>query len=181
MIQEIPMNNYLDVNIQTKRLTLIPVSEKYIDDITTHFTAEITKYMWPKTPKPKTEITNHIISKRNEMQDCKELMMVILSRENNSFLGVCSIHKANTDTPELGIWLKKSAHGNKYGVESIEALKKWAELHLVYIYLKYPVDKKNIPSRNIAESLSGKIEDEYLKKSESGVILDEVEYRFYKQ
>ena len=173
-------SNYLDVIIETKRLTLMPVSEKYIDDMTTNFTAEITKYMWPSAPKPKDEITQHIILKRDEMAGCKELMMMILSKKSKDFLGICSIHNANTETPELGIWLKKPAHGNKYGIESIAALKEWAETHLNYTYLKYPVDKKNIASRNIAESLGGKIEDEYLKKSENGTILDEIEYRFYK-
>jgi [ribosomal protein S5]-alanine N-acetyltransferase len=45
--------------------------------------------------------------------------------------------------------------------------------------LKYPVDRRNIPSCKLAENLSGKIEDEYLKDSEGGFVLDEVEYRFY--
>lgn len=174
------LNNYLDVIIETRRLTLIPVSDKYVEDMTTHFTAEITQYMWPSAPKPKDEIAQHIILKRDEMVGCKELMMLILSKNDKDFLGICSIHKANTETPELGIWLKKSAHGNKYGIESIAALKEWAETHLNYVYLKYPVDKKNISSRKIAESLGGKMEDEYLKQSESGSTLDEVEYRFYK-
>ena len=43
----------------------------------------------------------------------------------------------------------------------------------------YPVDKKNISSRKIPESLGGIIETEYKTTNMAGKILDEVEYRIY--
>ncbi|MEH2435865.1 MAG: GNAT family N-acetyltransferase [Nostoc sp.] len=83
-------------------------------------------------------------------------------------------------TPELGIWLKKSAHGHGFGREAIHVLKDWVDKNLEYNYLSYPVDKRNIPSRKIAESLRGKIFREFQQINKSGYLLDEVEYRIYK-
>ncbi len=39
-----------------------------------------------------------------------------------------------------------------------------------------PLSKSNLPSRKLAEKLGGYIGDEYIKISESGNELDEVEY-----
>jgi RimJ/RimL family protein N-acetyltransferase len=105
---------------------------------------------------------------------------LIIKKDSCEFLGYISIHQVNSKTPELGIWLKKDAHGFHYGYEALNLLKNWAEHRLHYEYLKYPVVKINIASRKLAEKLGGCIEDEYIKMSESGNELDEVEYRFYK-
>jgi len=77
--------------------------------------------------------------------------------------------------------IKKSAHGNKYGREAVRGLKEWIDDHMKYRYISYPVDRKNIPSRKIPESLGGIVEAEYEKESQSGNILDVVEYRIYPQ
>ncbi len=58
-------------------------------------------------------------------------------------------------------------------------LKKWIDENIEYEYIKYPIDKKNFPSRRIVEALGGGIRDEYKKKNLSGNILDEVEYWIY--
>ena len=115
------------------------------------------------------------------MQNAEKISLLIVDKDSEEFLGYISIHQVNTKTPELGIWLKKSAHGYNYGYEALHLLKIWAETNLHYDYLKYPVDKQNIPSRKLAEKLGGRIEDKYIKTSESGNLLDEVEYRFYKK
>ena len=173
------MNKFSDIKIESKRLSLIPVNLKYVDEIVTHFQPEITNYMWPRTPKTQEEVEKHIKSQIEKMKNKSELMMVILLKKNQEFLGIVSLHQVNTQYPELGVWLKQLAHGNQYGREAVQALIKWAEENLIYKYLKYPVDKRNKPSCKLAESLGGKVEDEYVKKSESGFILDEVEYRFH--
>ncbi len=64
--------------------------------------------------------------------------------------------------PELGIWLKQAAHGHKYGLEAITAIKNWAIENLDYEYLLYPVDRVNIASTKILERLGGKIFREYI-------------------
>lgn len=80
----------------------------------------------------------------------------------------------------MGIWLKEEAHGQGYGFEALSLLKKWANENLSFDYLQYPVEKNNSASRALAEKLGGEVKTEYIKQSESGQILNEVEYRFYK-
>ncbi len=43
--------------------------------------------------------------------------MVILDRETGRFLGCAGLHELEAARPELGVWLKKSAHGNGFGRE----------------------------------------------------------------
>lgn len=167
--------------ITTERLLLVPLSLEYAEDLFAEFTDEITEYMYPKTPINIQETIDYITQAIPKMQKGTDMTRVILNKDTKEFLGAGGLHQLDTDTPEPGIWIKKSAHGNGYGKEAIAALKDWAEKNLKYSYLKYPVDKRNIGSRKIAESLGGIIEDEYQKANMAGKMLDEVEYRIYKK
>jgi RimJ/RimL family protein N-acetyltransferase/predicted nucleotidyltransferase len=162
------------------RLKLVPISMEYAHDIYKHFTAEIARFMWPSAPKSLDEIKQHIEIRRTRMINGEDISLMILSNESGEFLGYMTLDEIQFKTPELGIWLKKSAHGHGLGYEAINLLKSWAESSLEYDYFKYPVHKNNIPSRRLAEKIGGKIEDEYIKISESGNPLDEYEYRIYK-
>lgn len=165
--------------IESERLKLISTSEEYANDIFREFTDEITQFMYPRTPETIDDTLDFIKLSKQKMRKGEELQVVILNKITGEFLGHSGITKINTDIPELGIWIKKAAHGNKYGREAATLLKDWAEKNLSYKYLMYPVDKRNIPSRKIAEFLGGVVEAEYKKKNMSGDILDEIEYRIY--
>ncbi len=174
---------YMDLSktiITTDRLKLIPLSMEYADIIFKEFTEEITTYMFPRSPKKIAETIEYINSMKPKIKSGEELPVAILNKETGEFLGGGGVHNLKTDTPDFGIWIKKSAHGNKYGREAVTALKEWIDKNIPYTFLKYPVDKRNIPSRKIAESLSGIIKKEYKTTNLSGNILDEVEYWIYK-
>jgi [ribosomal protein S5]-alanine N-acetyltransferase len=96
-------------------------------------------------------------------------------------LGCTGIHEIHSKNPELGIWLKKSVQGQGYGLETMTALKRWADENLDYEYLIYGVDQANIPSRRIPEKLGGRIVNKYNKTNLSGRVLHLVEYRIYKK
>ncbi len=81
----------------------------------------------------------------------------------------------------LGIWLKSGAHGNRYGREAINFLVQWTVENVDFDYLRYPVDRANIPSRKIAESLGGTVYEENRVETMSGGILDEVVYKITKE
>lgn len=55
--------------------------------------------MWPSAPKSHNEIVSHIKSKQQAMKNGSELMMVVLSKDTLEFLGITSIHRANTTKP----------------------------------------------------------------------------------
>lgn len=165
--------------IITERLMLVALSEKYVEAIFKEFTPEITTYMFPASPKEISETKAYIDSMQSKMQSGEELAVVILNKETSEFLGGGGAHHLHTKTPELGIWIKKSEHGQKYGQEAVTGIKKWIDDNISYTYIMYPVDKNNIPSRKIAESLGGILSANYPKQTMSGNTLDIVEYRIY--
>ncbi|UBF27832.1 GNAT family N-acetyltransferase [Kovacikia minuta CCNUW1] len=166
--------------LESLRLILVPISLKYADIIFQEFTPEITRFMHPKPPEAIGETMRFIRDAIQRMKAGTELTLVILKKENWEFLGVCGIHQIHTETPELGIWTKKTAHGCGYGREAIHCLKTWADENLEYDYLSYPVDKHNIPSRKIPESLGGKVAREYEQMNLSNQVLRVAEYRIFR-
>ncbi|WP_203456262.1 GNAT family N-acetyltransferase [Legionella sp. MW5194] len=161
-------------------MKLVPISEDHASDIAEHFTAEITRYMWPSAPKTRQEIVDHVQLKQLAMRKSKEIALILIRKDRSEFLGYASLHEIQSRSPELGIWLKKSAQGHYYGYEALSALIEWTAANLHYDYLKYPVDKSNYPSRKLIEKLGGTPQDEYVKCSESGRVLHELEYRIYR-
>ncbi len=175
-----PNHVFLNVEISTDRLLLKPISMLYKSDIFVEFTDEVTTYMYPRPAQDIFETESFINDSILGMKKEHHLIFVILKKDSQDFLGCAGIHKINTNHPELGIWLKKSAHGNGYGLETITELKNWAESNLKYRYLVYPVDQENIPSRKIPERLGGTIAREYNKTNLSGKVLHIVEYKISK-
>jgi RimJ/RimL family protein N-acetyltransferase len=64
---------------------------------------------------------------------------------------------ADSVSPELGLWLKESAHGRGFGGEVVAALVKWGHATLGKESFVYPVAVQNTASRRIAENLHGEI------------------------
>jgi RimJ/RimL family protein N-acetyltransferase len=139
--------NLFEINIETDRLLLKPISYDYVEDIFNEFTQEITKYMFPKPSEKIDETREHIEKSLEELKNGTDLQMVIVNKISNEFIGRIGLHDINTLEPELGIWVKKSSHKNGYGLEAMTALIEWAHKSIDFNYLKYPVDKRNISSR----------------------------------
>ena len=169
----------LDTVIESDRLRLVPTSEAHAEDILREFTAEITAYMFPKSPDSLDEVLTFIRGARERMRDARDLTVAVLDKHTGEYLGNGGVHELDGDTPELGIWLKKGAHGHHYGREAVTALVRWAERNVTYRYLIYPVDRRNVSSRKIPESLGGLIEAEYEQTGGGGQKLSLLEYRIY--
>lgn len=169
------------MEILTTRLLLLPISQKYKEDIFREFTKEITTYMYPRSPQNLSETEEFINSSLSEIETGNHFVLVILKKDSQEFLGCTGIHEINSKKPVLGIWLKKSAQSKGYGFEAITALKKWVDENLDYEYLIYDVDKANLPSRRIPEKLGGQITREYDKTNLNGRVLHIVEYRIFRK
>ncbi|MBE9179212.1 GNAT family N-acetyltransferase [Oculatella sp. LEGE 06141] len=168
-----------EVKIQSDRLLLQPISLQYKEAIFTEFTAAITTYMHSSPPAHPAEAEFWINGALRQLKNGSDLSLAVLQNSTQTFLGCAGLHNIHHPAPELGIWIKQSAHGHHYGREAIAALKQWADEHLNYEYLLYPVDQNNIPSRKIPESLGGKVARHYTKTNMSGRQLAIVEYRIF--
>lgn len=128
-------------------------------------------------PAKKIEDTEAYIQITIEnMKKGEELVCAVLEKDTKEYLGMAGLHEASTEIPELGIWIKKSAHGHGYGREAVTALKQWADANVSYIHLIYPVAAANISSRKIPESLGGKIMREYENTSMGGQTWPYIDY-----
>lgn len=101
-----------------------------------------------------------------------------MDKTTGEFLGCCGLHgEDDVKNPELGVWLKKAAHGKALGKEAVWTLVHWAQDNMNLESFIYPVDKQNQPSRNIPISLGAQLVEERLEKSMAGHVLGEVIYR----
>ncbi len=183
------MENIATITIETERLLLVPTTHEYTEEIFKEFTDEVTKYMMPMTPKEISETKARVDSVIKKRAIGKELQMTILDKQTKEFLGNVGLHRIQERIPELGIRIKTAAFGKKIGREAVAALEKRAQQHLDFGYIRYPVDKDNIWSRKIAESLGGITEkDDQGKEKVTLVqtldpkkILNEVMYRIPKK
>lgn len=166
--------------IITSRMILNPISLDYMEDIFQEFTSDITTYMFPQAPEAISETREFIEKAMKENAQGTNLEIVALDKDTHEFLGCAGLHHLDTHTPELGIWMKKSAQGYGYGKEVIMGLKHWADTHLTYEYLRYPVDTDNIPSKKIPQALGGKLATCYEKVGASGNWLNLEEYHIYR-
>ncbi len=167
-----------EVEIVAHRILLSPISEAYAQEIFRNFSSAVTRYMDPKPPDRIEETLDFIRSSRDGMKRGDKLQFVIIGRKSGEFLGCCGLDgHEKPKTPELGIWIKIAAHGNGCGKEAIFALKQWADRHLIYDYLTYPVDRTNIPGRKIPEALGGEVFREEQCPTQDGRILDIIAYR----
>ena len=168
-----------NTNIETKNLYLKPITLEYKEEIFREFTPEITVNMFPKTPDKIEEVIEFIETAMEGNKEGSNLQMVVLHKESKDFLGCAGLHHIDGKTPELGIWIKKSAHGNAYGKEAMIALKEWGDQNIDHEYILYPVSDKNYASKRIPEFLGGKIAREYDEKNMSGEMHHFLEYRIY--
>lgn len=174
------MTDLSNTIIQTERLTLRPISLQFAEEMFKKFNDDITLYMYPKPSHDIAETIKYIKDAQLEIKNGTALTLCMTLKSTGEYIGNCGIHNINTTTPELGIWIKKAAHGNKYGQEALKGAKQWADTNLQYNYLTYPVAKENIPSRKIAESLGGVVKKEYQKRMLTGKKWDMVEYHISK-
>lgn len=167
------------MRIETNRLNLIPVSDKYKDEILREFTPQITRYM-PYTPRgDEGEVQDFLDKAKLGLINGTDFVFASIDKDNGIFLGCCGIHNITEDSIELGIWLKVDVHGQGYGTEIIEGLIKFIEENLKFNYLAYPVDEQNLPSRRIPEKLGFSVFGAYKKPKDETTFLNIVEYRKY--
>ena len=172
--------NFNSLEIECERLLLISITQGYSEVIFREFSDEITRYMIPATPKNIHEIETFIENSITNMEQGNEIILVILDCVTREFLGVCGLHgRPNPKEPMLGIWIKKSAHGNRYGREAIKFLADWARNNIVFSHMIYPCDRDNIASRKIAEYLEGVVYSQGKTTSMSGTVLNEIAYKIF--
>lgn len=168
--------DFTNFSLETERLLLVPLSMKFKLDVFREFNVSIAQYMYPKPPDKIEETEEFIRVSEEGIKAGEDLQFVITRKDNNEFLGLAGLHAIKTRNPILGLWVKKSAHGNAYGKEAITALYHWAKENLDFDYLEYHVDKDNTASIKIPESLGGVVAKQRVIKGLAGNTLNLLDY-----
>ena len=169
------------VTIETERLLLVPISRKYSEQVLAEYREPVTKYMNHGPPDSIEDVDGQMEQREIDMKNGTMLFMIALEKQSDEFLGCFVLEDLDQKNPEMGGWIKKSAHGNGFGREAAAGLKQWADSNLEYDYILWPCAVMNISSRKVAESLGGTASKEYEKKTASGKIWPYVEYRIPKK
>jgi RimJ/RimL family protein N-acetyltransferase len=148
------------VKIESQRLILAPISLDFDKEIFAEFNDNVTKFM-ARGPNESLDATDDFIKSSIERTKAGEKLQLMVMSKDGEFLGLTSIEKANTRTPELGLWLKEAAQGQGFGPELIFALADWAQSNLDFDYIEYRADSENPASWKIAERLIEKYGGEY--------------------
>lgn len=167
-----------NIVIRTNRLRLKLIDEKYIDEININFTKEVTKYMPFNPSGNRMEIENFVKNSLKCFKEKTDIVLVVLDT-NEIFIGCCGIHNINSESIELGLWLKENSQSQGFGTEIISSLINFIEQNFKINHIIYPVDKENIRSRKIPEKLGFKEFKIYTKQKDDFVNLNIVEYRKY--
>lgn len=165
--------------LTTKRLILTPIAVSDAKDIFHHFNERITTFMYPKPASVIEDTLEFIHYSIKLREEDKEIVWVARMKDTKEFVGCMGLHHMNTRTPELGIWIQEGMFGKHLGLEGMSEIITYARKHRPHDYLIYPVDKRNIASRNIPETFGGIIKKAYQKVGASGNHLDIVEFWIY--
>lgn len=107
--------------LETERLIIQPYSNSFLEEYYKEFTDEITKYQYPDSFS-NINTANEIVSGFvKDMEQGNMLELVILTQEGE-FIGSMEAFGIKEKTPEIGLWLKRSAHGKGYGYEALKGL-----------------------------------------------------------
>ena len=141
--------------IRSPRLVLTQFQMMDAREVFACITPAIAKFM-PWEPPSWSEYVARC-EKRVEAPEADKFSFVIRRRDNRECLGMASLEDADSVSPELGLWLKESAHGKGFGREVVAALVEWGHATLGKASFIYPVAVQNTASRRIAENLHGEI------------------------
>ena len=141
--------------IQSSRLQLSRFEMPDAHEVFECITPAIAKFM-PWEPPSWTEYVTRC-EKRAQAPEPNKFSFVIRRLDNRECLGMASLEDADSVSPEVGLWLKESSHGQGLGWEVVAALVEWGHATLGKDSFIYPVAVQNTASRRIAESLHGEI------------------------
>ena len=141
--------------VRSPRLQLSQFQMPDAQDVFACITPAIAKFMPWEPPSWSEYVTR--CEKRVQFPEPNNFSFVIRRLDNRECLGMASFEDADSVSPEVGLWLKESVHGQGFGWEVVAALVEWGHATLGKESFIYPVAVQNTASRRIAENLHGEI------------------------
>jgi RimJ/RimL family protein N-acetyltransferase len=111
-------------HIEALRLSLDRFSMADADELFQCITPTVTRFMaWDP---PSFDDYKSRCEALSQADEAIEVQFVIRRKDTRECLGIVGIERLGDVLPELGIWMKETAHRQGYGREAVEAVAKWA-------------------------------------------------------
>lgn len=140
----------MDVRLKTERLIIQPFNNSFLEEYYKEFTDEITKYQYPDS-FPDIETATQSISGFVKEMELGNMLELVILKPDGEFLGSMEVFEIREETPEIGLWLKSSAHGTGYGYEALKELLSYLNAKKKYKSYIYEVDVRNVQSIRLVE------------------------------
>ncbi|RZG73929.1 N-acetyltransferase [Acinetobacter wuhouensis] len=141
--------------IQSSRITLKPFTAHDADESYVCITPTLTRFMSWEPPENRQVYDGIWQGWIQHIAEGSEYVFVIRHAESGEFLGLGGFHDVQSQTPELGIWIREDRHSAGYGKEAVTAIANWASANFDFEHFIYPVAIENSASCRIAELLNG--------------------------
>jgi RimJ/RimL family protein N-acetyltransferase len=141
--------------IESPRLRLSQFQMMDAREVFTCITPAIARFMPWEPPSWSEYLTR--CEKRVQAPEPNNFSFVIRRLDNMECLGMASFEDADSASPELGLWLKESAHRQGFGREVVASLIEWGHASLGKESFTYPAAVENTASRRVAENLHGEV------------------------
>lgn len=143
--------------LQSRRLQLSQFQIEDAPEVFGCITPAIAKFMPWEPPSWSEYLTR--CERRVEAAEPNKFSFVIRRLDNGECLGMASFEDVDSVSPEVGLWIKESAHKQGFGGEVVAALVEWGHATFGKRSFTYPVAVQNTASRRIAEKLHGEVID----------------------
>ena len=143
--------------LTTQRLKLRIFEAQDSEEMYRHITPTLTRYMAWEPPASYEEFLESKPLWEERFLKGTDYHFVARDLQSGRYIGIVGVHKANSNTPEFGIWMCEDVHGQGFGKEAVTAVFEWAKNALQADYFIYPVAEENQASRKLAEALGGKL------------------------
>lgn len=170
------MISLIEMSLETERLLLLPVENKYSQEIFTSFDNQVTKFMLVKTPAAKEDTDFFIDQSREKMKQNEAIVLMVLKKKPKGFIGCISLHHLKEKAPAMGIWIKASEQNKGYGMEAARSLIKYARENLEFDHIVYQVALENSPSKRLINGLGGKLVKNFEVNNSEGNLQMRSEY-----
>lgn len=140
----------MDFSITTKRLQIKRLDVDYIEDYHREFTDEIARFQYHEPFKDLNQARD-VLSGFIEMTNEGKMLELMVLGLDGEFIGSIEVFELESNSPCVGIWLKKSNHRCGLGHEALAAVLAELNKDSRYESFIYEADVRNDGSIRLAE------------------------------
>jgi polyribonucleotide nucleotidyltransferase/RimJ/RimL family protein N-acetyltransferase len=172
------LEGFGNIKLETERLTLRPIQESDAEDYYNSYDEETANLFGIRKANSIEEQRKDIKRVQIDAANNKYYNFAVLNKAGE-FLG-CATSFTRTDGGQnIGIWIKKSARNNKFGLEAVQRIIDWVKENLKFNYISYFYYAENEISKKICEKLVDFkfFEKRNLQNENTGKFQEGLEYR----